>query len=436
MDEIQEIRKRLEIAEKEIEVLKETFSTLQNMNMSEQMRTYISRQQNVLSVVSLINSVSDDEQIDMDVQKSVLEDVKRDKQEIDEQISRAVNKSADFSGYSDDYAKYFEYQPYKDGIEITAYIGFDNKEIIVPNKIDGLPVVRIGDEVFLNSPLEKVILPETLRELCPKTFKGCISLKNINLPKSLLKIGYMCFAGSGLTEVYINVETIPHSCFNNCNLLHNVTIGEKVKEIGELAFENIPIKHIIIPENVLNISDCAFRMHHSLDIAFCGMKTNFDGNPFWASSNRIFYCLPGSDAQKYARQRNISVKPLSEFPKSCEDISEMKPKPLSEFPKDCGNMSKLKPDDFVNEDRWQDILDKFSEICPMVNSALDGSYAYRGGGYMLIYTPNSFFLQLLRNKENAAKLQEAIRIVTGEMYSIRAKCIEKSDNDGIDKRRL
>ena len=49
---------------------------------------------------------------------------------------------------------------------------------------------------------------------------------------------------------------------------------------------------------------------------------------------------------------------------------------------------------------------------------------------MLIYTENSFFLQLLRNKENAEKLQEAIRIITGKTYAIRAKCTAKPAESG------
>lgn len=94
------------------------------------------------------------------------------------------------------------------------------------------------------------------------------------------------------------------------------------------------------------------------------------------------------------------------------------------------DLSKMRPEDFTNEDRWQDILEKFAEICPSVNGALNGSYAVKGGGYMLIYTENSFFLQLLRNKENAAKLQEAIRLVTGGTFSIRAKCVAPAENGG------
>ena len=53
---------------------------------------------------------------------------------------------------------------------------------------------------------------------------------------------------------------------------------------------------------------------------------------------------------------------------------------------------------------------------------------------MIITTENTFFIQLLRNKENAAKLQEAIYLVTGEKFSIKARCIadeKKSQNDKL-----
>ena len=95
-----------------------------------------------------------------------------------------------------------------------------------------------------------------------------------------------------------------------------------------------------------------------------------------------------------------------------------------------GDLSKMKPENFVNEDRWQDILEKFAEICPSVSGALSGSYALRGGGFMLIYTENSFFWKLLKNKEHAAKLKEAIKLVTGESFNVRAKYTEQNSDTG------
>lgn len=99
-------------------------------------------------------------------------------------------------------------------------------------------------------------------------------------------------------------------------------------------------------------------------------------------------------------------------------------------PPEVSDVSGLRLEDFVNEDRWQDILEKFAEICPSVNGTLSGSSAVKGKGYMLISTPNRFFLKLLRNKENSAKLAEAIRMVTGETYMLRARCTAQNEKPG------
>lgn len=110
------------------------------------------------------------------------------------------------------------------------------------------------------------------------------------------------------------------------------------------------------------------------------------------------------------------------------------PKPVYSKPEAVSGgkeFAKMKPEDFVREERWQDILEKFREICPSASGALSGSYAVKGGGFMLVFTENSFFLQLLRNKENAEKLREAVKTITGETYAIRAKCTAKpADNGG------
>lgn len=121
--------------------------------------------------------------------------------------------------------------------------------------------------------------------------------------------------------------------------------------------------------------------------------------------------------QRIASQNVQTVQTVQAAP-----VRPQKPQYVPKQQTEINDLSKMKPEDFINEDRWQEILEKFAEICPSVTGALNGSYAVKGGGYMLIYTENSFFLQLLRNKENAAKLQEAIRLVTGGTFSIRAKC--------------
>lgn len=116
------------------------------------------------------------------------------------------------------------------------------------------------------------------------------------------------------------------------------------------------------------------------------------------------------------------------YPRAPQQYAPAQP-PKQKDPTEARELPKLTPEDLTPEDRWQDILERFAEICPSVNGALNGSYAVKGGGLMLICTPSNFFLSLLKNKENASKLKEAIYLVTGENYAIKAKCIAPKDGD-------
>ncbi len=88
--------------------------------------------------------------------------------------------------------------------------------------------------------------------------------------------------------------------------------------------------------------------------------------------------------------------------------------------------------------QWADILEKFGKVCPAMNGTLHGSQGYESGDILLIVTDNSFFLQLLRMKENAMLLRKTICEVTGKNYIIRARCTAPkaegtdTENDKLD----
>lgn len=172
-------------------------------------------------------------------------------------------------------------------------------------------------------------------------------------------------------------------------------------------------------ERIARVSSKRVEMEMCL-IKLCTVQNNASGGG--AASSELL-------AKIDMLEQRIAAQPVQTAQSAPVPARTQKPQYAPKQP-ETSDLSKMKPEDFVNEDRWQDILEKFAEICPSVSGALNGSYAVKGGGYMLIYTENSFFLQLLRNKENAAKLQEAIKLVTGGMFSIRAKCTVPAENGG------
>lgn len=68
-------------------------------------------------------------------------------------------------------------------LTITKFIGFDEKEIVIPNSIDGVPVKRIGEDAFANcAGIQKIVVSEGITEICNGAFFGCTALKSIALP--------------------------------------------------------------------------------------------------------------------------------------------------------------------------------------------------------------------------------------------------------------
>ena len=207
---------------------------------------------------------------------------------------------------------------------------------------------------------------------------------------------------------------------------------EKIKALAErLSIEDIMHKLEILQscnERIARVSSKRVEMEMCL-IKLCTAQNPASGG---GTANTELLAKIDMLEQRIAAQPIQSGRAVQteQAVQPAQTAQPSKPQYAPKQQAETGDLSKMKPEDFVNEDRWQDILEKFAEICPSVNGALNGSYAVKGGGYMLIYTENSFFLQLLRNKENAAKLQEAIKLVTGNVFSIRAKCVAPAESGG------
>jgi hypothetical protein len=88
----------------------------------------------------------------------------------------------------------YEYNDHWDGIFITAYIS-DNPDVIIPQEIDGVPVVGIGREAFKDANISSVIIPEGILLIIRSAFENNPDLTEIVLPKSLTKIWDNIFSG-------------------------------------------------------------------------------------------------------------------------------------------------------------------------------------------------------------------------------------------------
>lgn len=161
----------------------------------------------------------------------------------------------------------YEYDKNLEGYVIRFYtIGWlkNDKEIEVPKEYKDKNVVGIRGDVFANvKTLEKVVLPDTIKEIRGGAFTNASNLEEINIPDGITEIKGNTFEGCDLKEITIpdSVTRIGgHAFRDNSNLKTvNISAKSKLKEIGSSAFRNCyELEEIYLPKGV-SINERAFK---------------------------------------------------------------------------------------------------------------------------------------------------------------------------------
>lgn len=142
-------------------------------------------------------------------------------------------------------------------------------EVRIPEEIEGLPVIAVGERAFsvkVEAPvaeageelpveclfvteaenmevegqaLRRVFLPDTVETIGAYAFHGCSALERVSLPAKLREISLRMFDG--------------------CGALEQVTLPEGLKAIGDYAFYGCgSLKKLRLPESVIRIGKYAF----------------------------------------------------------------------------------------------------------------------------------------------------------------------------------
>ena len=185
--------------------------------------------------------------------------------------SNTTAVSSDENFISGDY----EYSLLDDGtIEISKYIGSD-KEITIPDTIDGKKVTSIGNCVFEHCiGLESITIPENITNIENMAFDYCKNLESINVDvdnniyssidgvlfnKEQDKILFFPYNKSDSYEIPDSVTSIGDGAFYRCYNLTNIIIPDSVTSIGNSAFFGChDLTNIIIPDSVTSIENYAF----------------------------------------------------------------------------------------------------------------------------------------------------------------------------------
>ena len=126
----------------------------------------------------------------------------------------------------------FVYFAYEGVAYITEFIG-ESEYVIIPNEIDGNPVVEISNTAFRNNRNVKAVkIGDNVKKIGKGVFANCSSLEYVLFGKS--------------------VETIGESAFVGCASMKEIRLNEGLVSVGKLAICNTEVP-TIIPKSVTEI---------------------------------------------------------------------------------------------------------------------------------------------------------------------------------------
>jgi len=192
----------------------------------------------------------------------------------------------------------FKYDMTRDGsgVKLLTYIGDKGGNLIIPDTIEGFPVVALGDidaeqneyagyfsgfgekletirqnqlaseyeqtrergkfvasESILGTKnrtdrITSITIPDTVTFIGPGTFGNCEGLKSITFPRDLKLIGANAFEESGLTTVTIpDGVSVGQYAFTKCKNLTTITLGENVSLKPSAFSDNLELTTVNLP---------------------------------------------------------------------------------------------------------------------------------------------------------------------------------------------
>lgn len=208
------------------------------------------------------------------------------------------------------------YQLREDGTAALINYIADDKNVVIPDEIEGHKVTAIAGAAFNSSKAEEITLPETVKFIGEWAFGNCEMLKKVSLPKNVERICRFAFAYcdsleeikvdcpkaviddsvffglKNLKTVSINVKRIGENVFEGCKSLENVTLGNDVKEIGAYSFKDCEkLSEMILPEG-LEIIGCGVFDGTAVDSLSMPKSIKHIGKLPKSKGSFQFSCLP------------------------------------------------------------------------------------------------------------------------------------------------
>lgn len=169
--------------------------------------------------------------------------------------TRAENPETDFT--------FAESKAIPGTIAISKYIGTAT-DVVIPNRLGGVPVSEIGTSAFASKKLTSIKLPDDLKIIGTSAFLTNL-LTTVEIPDGVQTIGNTAFSGNTLTTLTLgnSLVSIGNSSFvglstGKGNSLTDVTLPDTLETIGNNAFQFNKLTSLELPDSLTTIGNYAF----------------------------------------------------------------------------------------------------------------------------------------------------------------------------------
>ncbi len=167
---------------------------------------------------------------------------------------------------------------------IIGYSPDAPKDIVIPSKLDGVAVKKIGNQALSAMGLTSVTIEEGITEIGEYTFQANV-LSKVVLPNSLTKIGEGAFYGCQLPTVTLpnKLEVLGREAFA-VNMLKTVTVPASVKEFDYYVFRDNQLKSVVLTNGLETIGWGAFAYNSITSVDIPNSVVEIKGEAFFENA--------------------------------------------------------------------------------------------------------------------------------------------------------
>ncbi|MCR4795060.1 MAG: BspA family leucine-rich repeat surface protein [Ruminococcus sp.] len=184
------------------------------------------------------------------------------------------------------------YRVFADHAEVLECDKKAEGEVVIADKINGVPVTKIA----------------------PAAFGSCFNVKSVVMADTVKVIGDAAFVGSSLDSIKLSdsLEVIGDSAFVDCKLT-GIEFPDTLKSIGAEAFTYCPLKkEVVIPASVEQIKTYAFAKSGISNITVLNPDCEISNVKDTIGDVRYIKGHKGSTAQAYADRYDIKFIDIDE----------------------------------------------------------------------------------------------------------------------------